>query len=436
MTLPTKRRVPDRRAPRAISLAAACAAAAVPLLAQAQIDQDRARAYFAEAQALCEREGGRLWGVSLCGPMVFADAATQSIATSEPAPAANRPRMLGFVNAPLEWGGTRWAAYVWSLIPADDAQARGRLLLHELFHRVQPQLGLLTIGQPNDHLDTLEGRYWLRLEWRALARALGTTGAERTDAMRDALAFRANRRALFDDAAEREHNDEIREGMAQYTGTVAATQSHEEAVASAIRQLSDYAENATYVRVFGYPSGTAYGLLLDAATPDWRRRLRPTDDLGDLLIEATGARPADDAAAAATRYDGAALRAAEEKRDAEHRARVAELRRRFVDGPVLVVPRGRNAMLMTTGATPIPGAGTVFFQYRVTGEWGSLESTGVLESSDGSTLSLPAPFRTDGATLEGEGWTITLAPGWVVRPAERTGDFMVGREARGPASRL
>jgi len=104
-------------------------------------------------------------------------AATQSIATSEPAPAGDRPRTLGFVNAPLEWGGTRWAAYVWPLLPADDARARGRLLLHELFHRVQLELGLMTMGQPNDHLDTLEGRYWLQLEWRALARALAAPGA-------------------------------------------------------------------------------------------------------------------------------------------------------------------------------------------------------------------------------------------------------------------
>jgi hypothetical protein len=38
--------------------------------AAAQVDQSLAEQYFKEAQALCEREGGRLWGVSLCGPMV------------------------------------------------------------------------------------------------------------------------------------------------------------------------------------------------------------------------------------------------------------------------------------------------------------------------------------------------------------------------------
>lgn len=83
----------------------------VPNLAWAQVDQQRADTYFKEAAALCEREGGRLWGVSLCGPMVFADAATRSIATNQPTPTANRPPQLGFVQAPIEWAGTRWAAY-------------------------------------------------------------------------------------------------------------------------------------------------------------------------------------------------------------------------------------------------------------------------------------------------------------------------------------
>ena len=44
--------------------------------ASGQVDQQRAEAYFKEAAAICRRDGGRLWGVSLCGPMVIADART------------------------------------------------------------------------------------------------------------------------------------------------------------------------------------------------------------------------------------------------------------------------------------------------------------------------------------------------------------------------
>src|SRR5215207_8984460 len=40
--------------------------------------------YFAEARALCALDGGRLWGRSLCGPMMFADPSTRAVIASEP----------------------------------------------------------------------------------------------------------------------------------------------------------------------------------------------------------------------------------------------------------------------------------------------------------------------------------------------------------------
>jgi len=73
--------------------------AGVAPTAEAQVDQQRAQEYFKEARALCERDGGGLWGVSLCAPMVIADMRTQTIATSQPAPEGTRPRGLGIVKA-------------------------------------------------------------------------------------------------------------------------------------------------------------------------------------------------------------------------------------------------------------------------------------------------------------------------------------------------
>src|SRR5215471_19318478 len=114
--------------------------------AAAQVDQERAEAYFKEAAALCQRDGGRLWGVSLCGPMVFADARTRTLATNQPRPSEEQPRSLGFANSPMEWGGTRWAAFMWDFTTSlPDARTRDMFMLHELFHRIQPELGLVTI---------------------------------------------------------------------------------------------------------------------------------------------------------------------------------------------------------------------------------------------------------------------------------------------------
>jgi hypothetical protein len=102
---------------------------------------------------------------------------------------------------------------------------QGELLIHEMFHRIQPQLDLLFPDLPNNHLDTPDGRYWMQLEWKALSRALGSSGDIRLAAVRDALAFRAARRGRFPGAVESERILAINEGLAQYTAIVVAAAS-------------------------------------------------------------------------------------------------------------------------------------------------------------------------------------------------------------------
>ena len=48
-----------------------------------QIDYALAEHYFEEAAELCEVEGGQLWGVSLCGPMYFADVTSDTFLTNQ-----------------------------------------------------------------------------------------------------------------------------------------------------------------------------------------------------------------------------------------------------------------------------------------------------------------------------------------------------------------
>jgi len=396
--------------------------------AAAQVDQQRADSFFKEAASICQRDGGRLWGVSLCGPMVFADARTRTLATNQPRPTGEQPRSLGFGNAPVEWGGSRWAAYIWDFTTSLDARTRGILMLHELFHRIQPELGLITQSGRNEHLDTFEGRVWLRLEWRALARALGQSGEAGKAAVSDALAFRMTRRSQFPAAAENERADEIREGLAQYTGTVTTAPSHSEAVTSAIEQLAGAEGHDTFLQQ-SYTTGVAYAVLLDDASPGWQRRVRGDSDLGQMVMAALEVTPAANPVEASARYGGAELRALEQTRAEKRMARLRELRSRYVDGPVLVVPSGGSGTFNAVGATPIPGAGTVYvLPYRQRGLWGNLDATnGVLVSDDG-TRRLPGPVRIDGSSVTGEGWTVSIATGWMVHPGPRPGDYQIVRD--------
>jgi hypothetical protein len=405
--------------------------AAVVYPAQAQVDQERAQEFFREAQAACDRDGGRLWGVSICAPMVVGDAPTQTFATSRRPPDAPRPRLIGILNGPIQWGDTAWAALSWETVANQPPHVRTSMFLHESFHTVQRvPLGLGVGTTSAEHLDTMEGRYWLRLEWHALAHALRSSGAARVLAVRDALAFRQARYARFPDQVETERALDINEGLASYTGIALAGPTKADAIARALDELTGQESGESYVRTAAYASGPAYGLLLDEASPGWPRTIRPSDNPAWLLMRALGVQPTADAAAAAPRYGGAEIRAAEEQREQQRRARIAELRRRFVDGPVLVMPGGGRGFTDSHGAIVIPDLGTVFFgDYRMTGDWGALDAnSGVLVSTDGRTRRLPAPVLADSKTVSGEGWTFKAAPGWVIRGGARRGDYEVVKQ--------
>jgi hypothetical protein len=417
------------RQPVSLTAVLACLVIGDPSPALAQVDQLRAQEFFKEAQALCERDGGRLWGVPICMPMVIGDLRTQTIATSQPPPEARRPEIIGLLNGPIQWGDTMWAALTWDTVAPQTRRVRSGMLIHESFHIIQMRLGLAVAALSAEHLDSVDGRYWMRLEWRALARALRESGESRTLAVREALAFRQARHARFPDMVESERALDINEGLASYTQAVLPAQSEADAIASALGELTAAEAGESFVRTFAYASGPAYGLLLDAASPGWTRKIRASDDVAALLMRALGVQAVADAAAAAAQYGGVELRAAEEQREQQRQERIADLRRQFVDGPVLVMPGGGSGLSNSRGAVVIPDVGTIYFgAYRQAGAWGELEADkGVLVSSDGRTRRLPAPVRRDDISVDGDGWKVKAAPGWVVREGARRGDYELVR---------
>lgn len=373
---------------------------------------------------LCERDGGKLWGMSLCGPMVFADAASGTLATNRPAPPGPRPQFLGYANTAARWGDEQWSLYVWALIPQQNVNQRGQLLMHELYHRIQSSIGLpANVAQAN-HLESLDGRYWMLLEWRALDVALAASGRRSRGALRDAFAFRKARHALVPDAAESERLVELNEGLAQYTGIVTTASSQQAGAAAAREQLAQMARSPSLLRNFGYASGAAYGVLLDKYAPGWTRRLQAQDDLSGLLMAATRLQPVQPDVAK-TRYGGAELLQQELARERERQANLAALRRQFIESPVLVLPKPNSASFSNNGMTVLDGAGTIFPSYNTQAEWGSLAAARALVGS--STVTVPVDPETQGPPTAGD-WTLTLAPGWVIRPGARPRDLQVVRE--------
>ncbi|MGD8699459.1 MAG: hypothetical protein PVJ43_09225 [Gemmatimonadales bacterium] len=407
------------------------------------IDLEQARTYFAEAEQLAEDDGGVLWGVELYGPLLFVHPSTRSVAANFSAAGFSAtagvytgelPADLNPSNTAIDWAGRRWTMLVWPL--PSNRYDRQRLLAHELFHRVQPELGLPMLSPPNQHMATREGRIWTRLEWRALAEALIRTGRERTAALLDALAFRARRHSLFPSAAEEERALELNEGLAEYTGLKLSGLPAEVLPDRAAMALERRERQTNFARAFAYATGPAYGLLLDGSGQSWREGVSATTDLAALTAEAYGiARPrGGDAEMRTSAYDGRRV-IEQETRRAERRAeRLDSLRARFLAGPVVRVTPGAEFRYAfdPNAAVPVPDVGTVYESARVTDTWGVLtvESGGVLlvQTAAGITeIVVPAPPDTSTPPRSGDGWRLELAPGWRVEAGEQPGDWRVVR---------
>ncbi len=409
------------------------------------IDLAKARQYFQEARALCEKDGGKLWGISLCGPMIFADRGTRMVtanqadkegklALKESVFTGRLPDEENISNTATTWAGVKWTMVVWPL--PEDALARARLMMHELFHRIQDDLGLAMQNPANAHLDSREGRIWLQLEWRALRKALLESGEARKQAVADALLFRARRQELFPSATQ-EDALEMNEGLAEYTGVKLRGTADAETITYFAKRLESAANSPSFVRSFAYSTGPAYGLLLDAAGAKWRAGLKATSKLGSLLQEAYGVEQRTDVAASAEArakvYDGEALRAAETVRENEHNAQIAKYRARLVDGPVLILPvlEKFSFSFDPYNLLVLDEQRTVYPTTRVSDVWGILEvSDGALFVREGGLITrvvVAAPADANARPLSGEGWTLELAAEWIVAAGERKGDFVLRR---------
>lgn len=423
-------------------LAVLALAALVAAPASGAVDSSGAAMVFAEAKAICTRDDGALWGRSLCGPIVLVDPSDRAVlANQADAGGALRPSGSQFAgvlppevivaNTPTEWSGTRWTQMMWPL--PTDAAKRHVLIAHEMFHRIQPGLGLTRPEGGNGHLDTLQGRYLLQLEWRALARALHAPfAAGRRAGTTDALAFRRERYRRFPEAAAQEAALEINEGVAEYTGVMLGLSTPSERIDFAVYDLGAFVSAPSFVRSFAYATGPAYGLLLDEAAPGWRRRLSSGQRLDEVLAAALpmqGRTTALTAAALKVRaaaYDGAVLWQAELKREKLRRVRVAQLKARLVDGPVLRLPLPHVSYQFNPQTLqPLDGYGAVYPTMRLSSDWGTLEvEDGALLDKDMTVAAVSAAGRTS-TDLVGNGWRLNLKPGWIVKPGPRKGDLVV-----------
>lgn len=413
------------------------------------ISAGQAARIFAEAHTLCTAEGGRLWGHSLCVPLMFVDPATREAVLDRPTKGAvedgavyrlTLPGDIGIANTSIAFQGGRWSLMMWPL-PADKTK-REILLMHESYHSIQPALGLQGNGGlgKNGELDSRDGRVWLRAEFSALRAALETSGRQRKQALADALSFRVYRMSLWPHAAADEHGLELNEGLAESTGIDASLRTAQARIAAAIRDIDGVEKERSFVRSFAYATGPAYAELLDAAQPNWRRKVTPDFAFGVAAAAAYHlAMPKPDkrqAMAALARHDGKRIIAEEDARAKLTAARNERFTRMLMDGPTLTLPLTPQFSISFDPRTvyTLPGHGSVYQTLTLGDAWGKLsvhDDGMALIPTKFNSVTVPLNGAPKGLEFSGHDWSLDLSKSARLAPdPKHAGSFIVTMDSQ------
>ncbi len=394
----------------------------------ATIPLDLAKVYFDQARSLAASDDGKLWGLSLHGPMIFVDMQTR-FAVANQADAQKHlqpvdglwcgtlPADVQLANTSTEWAGVRWTMLLWNGIP-QNRFARGRLLMHESLHRIQPALGFTAASPINAHLDSLSGRIWLRLEMRALAAALVHNDRERHNHIRAALLFRAIRRAeCGGNSASEEDQLEANEGICEYTGFRLCGLPETVLLDRVAVELERSESSPTLTRSFAYTTGPALGLLLDQFEPDWRKTIISEPLLAARLAKAAALPPEqilrEQATEIAKNYGWQEIFLVESERDTKRRARLEQLTAQYVTGRVLEIETGPNFQFSfdPNAAESLDAQRVVHKPVTASDDWGTLDARQGAMIDFRAPMKLVLPIPAD-ATVDTVPWKIELVPAY------------------------
>ena len=414
---------------------------ALPLAAARgqQIDTARALSALRDARTACEADAGTLWNRRLCGPIALVDRQTRLVIANDTvagkhflrvgdAYVTTLPENQYVANTSFPWGGRTWTMVALPL--PKDRYARIGLVMHESFHREQQALGLRQPDALNNQLDMRPGRTWLRLEYRALARALESLPDKQAARhhSESALLFRARRRSLYPGSDSLEATLEIQEGLAEYTGQRLAMQVTGEGPTRVAKFVRDYETTPTFVRAFAYGTGPAIGALLDQFEPNWRTAVRTNRDIGALLAQAIHFKPPGNLPAAARsraqEYGWDEINRSEAARDSARAPAMQAYRARLGAGPIITLLQSNDSLAWSYDPTELIGfdlQSTVYPSGSFSAPWGKLtvDHGGVLVQNDFSRIRIGAPAApapTGASEIKGDGWILVLNPGWSLRP--------------------
>jgi hypothetical protein len=397
---------------------------------------EKASRYFREIEEICNRDSGRLWGKNLYGPVMYVERVTRRIVANQPDDqgllkskdgvyTGTYPKELLLSNAPVKFGGTQFAMVP---LPADEDEYRIKTrAVHSLFHRFQEDEGITASGFNSNNMDEKEARLWIKLEWKALRKAINTQGEDRQLAIRDALIFRGSNRELYHKFASDENRFETYEGLATFTYTRLCTNSKEEYKSRLFENLDRIYSMQSYARSYGFIHGALYATLLYEKGFDIKQINSNDFDLGNEVKELykINLPPVcrDVAGSLAVNYDIEAINKEEEKREADIKESIHSQISIFTEKPVVFIELESPYFdFEPEDIHPLDTLGTLYNSMRVSDNWGKLtvEKGGCLVSNNLKYLRITAKgFNADKNHISGEGWHLILNNDWELIPVDQ-----------------
>ena len=397
---------------------------------------EKASQYFKSIEDICIRDNGRLWGKNLYGPIMFVERTSRRIVANQPdnegllkvkdgVYTGVYPKELILNNAPVIFGGTLFAM---APLPAeeDDYRIKNRAL-HSLFHRFQESVGIVSAGFNISNMDEKEARLWIKLEWKALRKALNSQGDERQLAIRDALIFRGSNRELYQKFANDENRFEIYEGLATFTYTMFCTDSPKEYKTRLFENLDRVYSMQSYARSYGFIHGALYASLLYEKGFNFHKIQTENFDLGNAVKELYNIDlPVicrDVAGSLAVNYDIDAINQEEEQRLSDIKERIHKQISTFTEKPVVFLELESPYFdFEPEDIHPLDTLGTLYSSMRISDNWGKLtvDKGGCLVSNNFKYLRITAKgFKTNKNHISGEGWLLILNKDWELIPVDQ-----------------
>jgi len=397
---------------------------------------EKAVASFKTIEEICNRDGGDLWGINLFGPVMFVDRQSRKIIANQPDKEGLLKLKDGIYNgiypresiintAAVVYGGS-----LYGMTPLPNEEDNFRIVtraIHALFHRFQHTKGINNEYFNAENMDEKEARIWIKLEWKALEKAILSEGEEQEQAIRDALIFRGSNRETFPKYADTENRFETKEGLATFTFLLLATESSKDYETRLFEYLDRIYSFQSYARSYGSIHGALYATLLYKKGFDFKTLNPDNIDLGNMVKELYQIELPevcrDVAGSISINYNITEIYAEEDKRMNDIRERLNNQVSVFTSKPVvfleLISPyfdfEPEDVQYLDT-------LGTLYHTMRVSDNWGKLtvDKIGCLVSNNYKYLRITAKgLKIDKNHVYGEGWQIIINEGWEIKESDQ-----------------